>query len=177
MIGSDVVTASVLFHVSEDPAIEVFHPRPAPATAPDAGPIVWAIDEAKLPNYLLPRDCPRVTFGAGPSTDDEDRVRFGVGTGRIVVIEAGWLERVAICTLHLYELPAERFTLHDEIAGYWISTASVVPRRVSVISDLPSAIVAHGGEVRVIHRLWPIHDAVAKSTLAFSMIRTRNAAR
>ena len=51
-----------LFHVSEDPAIEDFHPRPS-SVAPEVGPIVWAVAESHLPNYLLPRDCPRVTFG------------------------------------------------------------------------------------------------------------------
>lgn len=87
------------------------------------------------------------------------------------------LERVRACTLHLYDLPSDGFRLIDEIAGYWISTTSVVPRRVSSVSDLSSAIAARGGEVRVVDQLWAIHDAVARSTLAFSMIRMRNAER
>jgi Family of unknown function (DUF6886) len=167
----------VLFHVSEDATIAVFHPRPAPATAPDAGAIVWAIDESHLANYLLPRDCPRVTFGAGPSTTGEDLRRFAVGNGRIVVIEADWLRRVCACTLHVYELPSEGFRLLDRTAGYWVTTAPVAPLRMASIDDLPSAIVARGAELRIVHRLWPLHDAIAQSTLAFSMIRMRHAQR
>ena len=70
-----------LFHASENAGIQVFHPRLF-STAPDAGPVVWAIDALKLPNYLLPRDCPRVTFGVSAATTDEDRHRFGAGDGR-----------------------------------------------------------------------------------------------
>ena len=165
-----------LFHASEEADIQVFHPR-AFGTAPDARPVVWAIDAVKLPNYLLPRDCPRVTFGVSAATTDEDRHRFGVGDGRVIVIEAGWLQRVCACSLHVYELPTAGFRLFDDIAGYWLSTSSVTPCRVVTLTDLPRAIVERGGELRVVHRLWPLRDAVAKSTLAFSMIRMRNALR
>jgi hypothetical protein len=167
---------SHIFHVSDQPGIARFQPRPA-ATMPDAGRIVWAIDAAKLPNYLVPRDCPRVTFGAGPLTTLDDRERFGVGDGRVIVIEADWLRRVCASTLHIYELPAEGFRLVDAIAGYWVSSSSVEPLRWSAVTDLPAAIVSHGAELRVVHRLWQIHDTIAKSTLAFSMIRMRNAQR
>lgn len=54
---------SRLFHVSEDSGIEVFEPRPA-ALFPNLGPVVWAVAESHLVNYLLPRECPRVTFCA-----------------------------------------------------------------------------------------------------------------
>jgi hypothetical protein len=165
-----------LVHVSEEADILMFHPRPF-STAPDAGPVVWAIDALKLPNYLLPRDCPRVTFGVSAATTDADRHRFGVGDGRVIVIEEGWLRRVCESKLHIYDLPAAGFTLFDDIAGYWISSDAVLPRRVLTLTDLPRAIVERGGELRVVHRLWPLHDAVAKSTLAFSMIRMRNAVR
>jgi hypothetical protein len=165
-----------LFHASEDADIRIFHPRLF-ATAPDAGPVVWAIDALKLPNYLLPRDCPRVTFGASAATTDEDRHRFGVGDGRVVVIEAEWLRRVCESSLHVYDLPMAGFKLFDDIAGYWLSDDSVIPRQTFTLTDLPKAIVDRGGELRVVHRLWPLRDAVAKSTLAFSMIRMRNALR
>jgi len=163
-----------LFHVSEQADIRVFHPRLF-RTAPDAGPVVWAIDALKLPNYLVPRDCPRVTFGASAATTVEDRQRFGVGDGRVVVIEARWLQRVCECSLNIYQLPTSGFRMFDEIAGYWLSTNSITPHGVFTLTDLPNAIVERGGELRVVHRLWPLRDAVAKSTLAFSMIRMRNA--
>ena len=77
--------------------------------------------------------------------------------------------------LHIYDLPTSGFRLFDEIAGYWLSTDSVTPRRVCTLTDLPEAIVGRGGELRVVHDC--DHDAVAKSTLAFSLIRMRNALR
>ena len=66
-----------LFHVSEDTGITRFEPRPSPSA--DAGVIgtaVWALSEDFLPNYLLPRDCPRICFRASERTTDEDRERF-----------------------------------------------------------------------------------------------------
>src|ERR1051326_2416922 len=62
-----------LFHVSEKPGITIFNPRTVPS--PDTGvtgEVVWAVDEDHLPNYLLPRDCPRVTFRATPQTSGRD---------------------------------------------------------------------------------------------------------
>lgn len=165
-----------LFHVSEEADIQMFHPRPF-STAPAAGPVVWAIDTLRLPNYLLPRDCPRVTFGVSAATTEADRHRFGVGDGRVIAIEEGWLRRVCECRLHIYDLPAAGFTLFDDIAGYWVSSNPVTPRRALTLTDLPGAISERGSELRIVHRLWPLHDAVAKSTLAFSMIRMRNALR
>jgi hypothetical protein len=49
----------MLFHVSEEPGTERFEPR-APAGAGD--PVVWAIDAERLRNYLVPRECPHVTY-------------------------------------------------------------------------------------------------------------------
>ena len=52
-----------LFHVSEQANIGEFVPRcPARGDLDPAVALVWAIDEARLPNYLTPRDCPRVTY-------------------------------------------------------------------------------------------------------------------
>ena len=53
-----------LFHVSEDPTIARFEPRPV--ASPDSGvtgDAVWAVAESHLPNYLLPRDCPASASG------------------------------------------------------------------------------------------------------------------
>ncbi len=49
----------MLFHVSEESGIKRFEPR---ALEGGGKPVVWAIDDARLRNYLVPRDCPRVTF-------------------------------------------------------------------------------------------------------------------
>jgi hypothetical protein len=57
-----------LFHVSEEPGIHTFEPRPAPRRSNVKGDVVWAVDELRLPNYLLPRACPRVTYRLLPTT-------------------------------------------------------------------------------------------------------------
>jgi hypothetical protein len=44
-----------LFHVSDEPAIPRFEPRPS---ASINEPVVGAVDHERLRNYLLPRDCP-----------------------------------------------------------------------------------------------------------------------
>ena len=62
-----------LFHASSEPDINVFEPRNCrnPLTDKYENP-VWAIDEAHVQNYLLPRDCPRVTFCASGDTVARD---------------------------------------------------------------------------------------------------------
>ena len=57
-----------LFHVSDQPDIIRFAPRPArPGHPNDPGrPVVWAVGERLLHNYLLPRDCPHVTLSRLP---------------------------------------------------------------------------------------------------------------
>lgn len=66
-----------LFHVSEESGIRVFEPRiPLRKDLDQTVGLVWAIDEKRLPNFLTPRDCPRVTYHVGENTTEEDRKRF-----------------------------------------------------------------------------------------------------
>jgi hypothetical protein len=167
-----------LFHVSDQPGIARFDPRPAPS--PGAGPdgdMVWAIDDAHLHNYLLPRDCPRVTFSAGPARApaDVERLLTGAGARHVVAIEARWLPEVRRHRLYCYELPPETFAGADAGVGYYISRQPVVPRAVTAVDDLLAALLQRDVELRVMPSLWPLRDAVAASTLQFSIIRMRNA--
>jgi len=165
-----------LFHVSEDPAIASFEPRPPPS--PDSGVeglAVWAVAESHLPNYLLPRDCPRICFRAGPKTTDADRERFLVGAERVIAVEAAWLERIQRCVLMLYALPPETFVQAVPSAGYWISREDVTPLDVRSLNDPIGALAAANVEVRLLADFWPLCDAVAESSLEFSIIRKRNA--
>lgn len=162
-----------LYHVSEEPGIARFEPR-VHASYPDQ--IVWAVDDAKLRNYLLPRDCPRVTFFANEKTSESDRERF-LGESKVVVaFEARWLEVVRRTRLFVYELPHETFKCVDVCAGYFHSTVAVDSVGVEVFDDLLSALVERDAEIRVMPSLWALNDAVLKSTLQFSIIRMRNAA-
>lgn len=109
-----------LFHVSERAGIARFEPRPPPSL--DAGvadEVVWAIEARLLANYLLPRDCPRVTFHATAATTPADVARFfAAGQPRhAVVIEQAWAERVRAAELRLYEFPPATFALADATAA------------------------------------------------------------
>ena len=166
-----------LFHVSEEAGIARFEPRPVPS--PDsgvAGEAVWAVAQSHLVNFLTPRDCPRITFGLGPETTEADAARFLFGARRVVAFEATWLERVRTCRLFIYEMPPESFEIALPEAGYWISRQAVQPIGCREETDLVAAIGREGGEARVLQEFWSLCDAVAASSLEFSIIRKRNAA-
>ena len=81
----------VLFHVSEQTGIERFEPR---AVNGSGEPRVWAVDEERLRNYVVPRDCPRVTYYADANTSRSDADQF-LGRGQAVMaFEHAWLDRV-----------------------------------------------------------------------------------
>ena len=162
----------MLFHVSEEPGIGRFEPRPSPYTDE---PVVWAIDAARLRNYLLPRDCPRVTYYAGPETTVADVERFLGSSPAVIAIESAWFERLRSGRLYCYHLPPETFACIDECAGYFVSREPVVPARVQVVDDLLAALLGRGVELRLVPDLWSLRDAVVSSTLQFSLIRMRNA--
>jgi hypothetical protein len=163
----------MLFHVSEEPDISCFEPRTSEQTA---GLSVWAIDEMRLRNYLVPRDCPRVTFYAGETTTAEDVEHFLGASPAVVAIESAWFDKVLKCRLFCYHLPAETFECIDAGAGYFISRHPVVPDHCEVITNPIGHLMSRGVELRLLPSLWWLHDAVAASSLQFSMIRMRNAA-
>jgi hypothetical protein len=162
----------IVFHVSEEPDIVVFEPR---KIEPTGDPLVWAIDGDHLRNYLVPRECPRVTFYAGRRTSRADRERFLGASRAVVAIEADWFERVRSCSLFCYHLPGDTFRCIDETAGYFVSNTAVRPMSVDVIADPVSAILQRGVELRIVPNLWALRNAVIESTLEFSIIRWRNA--
>jgi hypothetical protein len=167
------MAAPRLFHVSETAGIARFEPRPNYRVA---GEMVWAVDDAHLVNFLTPRDCPRITYRAGPRTTAEDARRFLAGARRVVAFEADWLARVRTCALHVYELPPATFEPELAEAGYWISRQAVAPVAVRTEHDLLAALAAAGAEVRILQAFWPLCDAVAGSSLEFSIIHKEGAA-
>jgi hypothetical protein len=163
----------MLCHVSEEYGIERFEPRPSQYTGE---PVVWAIDSARLRNYLLPRDCPRVTYYAGRDTTAADLERFLGASPAVIAVESAWLDRLRSCRLYCYQVPPETFVCIDECAGYFVSRAAVEPVGVQAYDDLLAALLGAGVELRFVPNLWSLRDAVATSTLQFSLIRMRNAA-
>jgi hypothetical protein len=162
----------MLFHVSETPGISQFEPRVSDYTD---RPVVWAISADKLRNYLLPRDCPRVTFVAAPGSTKEDIARFLPEGRPVVAIEAGWLKRVDAARLYLYCFRKAGFSLLDDTAGYFVSHTAVRPEAVEIVDDLPQALKTKGVDLRILPDLWALHDEIRASSLGFSLIRMRNA--
>ena len=163
----------MLFHLSEQAGIERFEPRDSTYTS---YPVVWAISADRLCNYLVPRDCPRVTFYAGPDTTAEDANRFLGESCAVVAIESNWFGQIKSCRLYCYHLPPDTFECLDQCAGYFVSRAAVVPKHVEVFDNLISELLKRNVEIRFMRSLWSLRDAVVASTLQFSIIRMRNAA-
>ncbi len=138
---------------------------------------MWAVDEEHLPNYLVPRDCPRVTFAVGPNTTANDRDWYQAQSTslRVIAVESKWRERIAAATLYLYKMPERLFSCSDANAGYFIARETVTPTDVTTVSDLIGALSQRDVELRVLPSLWPLYDQVAGSSLEFSIIRMRHA--
>jgi hypothetical protein len=93
-----------LFHISDQAGIKMFEPRPSPSHFDEiTGDVVFAISEQLLHNYLLPRDCPRVTFYAAAETTEEDKNTFLNCTAAdyIIAVESGWYRQIADTKLYL----------------------------------------------------------------------------
>jgi hypothetical protein len=167
-----------LYHFSDDPNITRFEPRPPPSTSSRvAENVVWAIGRRLRHNYLLPRDCPRVTFYPKDTSAPADVTRLMAGTsaGHVVAIESRWLPQVRAGRLYQYALPPETFVPLDVGAGYYISREPVVPLSMVTIDDLLAELLTCDIELRVMPSLWKLRDAVMASSLQFSCIRMRNA--
>jgi len=163
---------TALFHVSEEGGIQRFEPRDIDDTGER---LVWAIDADRLRNYLVPRECPRVTYYAGVHTSPEDISRFLGSSTAVVAVEHAWLARLRVARLYCHQLPQDTFESRDSCAGYFVSRAPVAPLCVRVVDDCLGELIGRGVEVRIMRNLWHIRDAVVSSTLQFSIIRMRNA--
>jgi uncharacterized protein DUF6886 len=161
-----------LFHVSDSGPLPAMTPRPSPAGTPQEGrPLVWAVDERHLPNYLVPRDCPRVCWAASAASGP----LLASPAHRVVAVEHAWLPALVRATLHVHELDPAPFTVLDPLAGYWVSERDVAVRQVVEVADCPAALAARDVELRFVTSLWPYVDAVVAAGGEFSVIRARNA--
>jgi hypothetical protein len=163
-----------LWHVSESPLIASFRPHVA-ATAAEATPLVWAVDTRHLPFYWFPRDCPRGTFWAAPSTEPADAERLLAGASRVHAVEERWIERMRATTVFAYRFPEKTFEPHPEVGGYWISTTTIEPVEIRELDDLVALHDDAAIELRVAPNLWPLWNEVVASTLEYSGMRLRNA--
>ncbi len=169
-----------LFHVSEEENISVFYPRiPEREDMDKSIGLVWATDEAHLPNFLTPRECPRVMYHISNDTTESDREKFfssnTVSYG--MVIENGWFDRMRSTTLYLYEFDTADFRLTDKTAGYYVSEKTQIPVNKYRIDDIFSELINRNVEIRITDNLWHIAESVKASSLNWSLCRMRNAKR
>lgn len=163
-----------LFHVSEEANITEFEPRiPERDDLDKNAGLVWAIDEARLPNFLTPRNCPRVTYHAGKNTSESDKNRFfsSPAMTHAVAIESKWVEIMKSTTLYLYEFSSDDFVLLDDIAGYYVAEIKQIPIAKYELSDLFSELMKRNVEIKIADNLWDIAEQVENSTLSFSFCR------
>jgi hypothetical protein len=133
-----------LFHVSDAGPLAKLTPRPV-GSGPHAGrTFVWAVDGVHLPNYLLPRDCPRVCWAAG------DRLPglLASPASRVICVEHAWSARLLFACLHVHELAPDGFAVLDAAAGYWVSENEVPVRSVRLVEDCFAALAEAGVELR-----------------------------
>ena len=163
-----------LYHVSEENNIEIFIPRiPTRNDLDKSVGLVWAINKKCLPNFLTPRDCPRVTYHIGKNTskDDIDIYISSKGISHVVVIENSWFETMKNTKLYLYEFNSDEFELQDEIAGYYVSKKPQIPILVYELDDLFYELFKRNVELRIVDNLWDICDEIKKTTFNWSMCR------
>ncbi|PWL97027.1 MAG: hypothetical protein DBY04_07550 [Clostridiales bacterium] len=167
-----------LYHVSEEPDIKVFKPRlPKRKDLNQNIGLVWALDEARLPNFLTPRDCPRVAYHVSSQTTDIDKQRFFTSplTTYAIVIESKWFHIMNHTTLYLYEFDPQDFVLQDNIAGYYVAKTTQYPKEKYILTDLFGELLKRNVEIRIVDNLWNIADAIKTSTLDWSLCRMANA--
>jgi len=166
-----------LFHISEEPDITQFVPRvPDREDFDKTQGLVWALSEPCLPNFLTPRDCPRVAYYATEKTAKEDISAFFSSLSRhCVAIEHRWYKKMAETHLYLYEFDSSNFRLQDQCAGYYVSTQTETPVSKIKMDNLFEELFARGVEVKLLNDLWFLSDKVKQSTLNWSLCRMRNA--
>jgi hypothetical protein len=141
------------------------------------GDVVFGISEKLIHNYLLPRECPRVTFYAGNTTTEADRKKhLGLTTAAFVmVVETNWLSEIMNTVLYCYKFPANTFELLDEEAGYYISYETIIPKSKRRINNVLQELLARNIELWFAPSITELAESIKNSTLKFSLIRMRNA--
>ncbi len=158
-----------LFHVSDEGPFTAMRPRPSPAGTPFEGrEWVWAVDESRLPNYLLPRECPRVCWATDPG---ELNALLGSPAARVIAVEHRWVPDLMHAGLNVHRLDRASFTLLDGTAGYWVSEQDVRVEDVRRVDNSFAALAEYDVEVRSTPSLWPYVDAVVEAEAEFSAIR------
>lgn len=165
-----------LFHVSEEPNIDKFIPRiPYRKELDQSKGLVWSLTEPAIPNWLTPRDCPRVGYRVHDETTQDDIAKFFSSSSRhCVAIEHGWHSRMLETTLYFYEFDIANFYFNDR-AGFYVSEQTERPISVTKYENLYEELFKRNVEVRILNNLWELGEAVRNSSLTYSLCRMGNA--
>ena len=164
-----------IFHVSEEDDIHEFQPRiPTRKDLDQSKGLVWAVNETCLPNFLTPRNCPRVCFQVGANTSDADQQTYlSSNCHHAIVIENSWFKALMKTTLYLYEFNPIYFHLQDENACYYVSGTTQIPVNRIQVKHPIQELIHRQVEVKLVDQLWGIHDEIQQTTLQWSMCRMR----
>ena len=165
-----------LFHVSEESNIVQFVPRiPYRKDMDQSKGLVWSLTELALPNWLTPRDCPRIGYRSDDKTTQEDILKFFSSSSRhCVAIENDWHVKMLETTLYIYEFDITNFYF-DDCAGFYVSEQTEIPVSVIKYENLYDELFKRNIEVRILNNLWELGKAVQKSSLKWSLCRMGNA--
>jgi hypothetical protein len=165
-----------LFHVSEESNIEKFVPRiPYRKDVDQSKGLVWSLTEQALPNWLTPRDCPRVGYRVNENTTQNDILRFFSSTSHhCIAIEQGWHIKMIETTLYVYEFNISNFYF-DNQAGFYVSDQTEIPINVVKYENIYNELFQRNIEIKILNNLWLLGEAVQKSTLTWSLCRMVNA--
>lgn len=163
-----------LFHLSEESNITKFVPRPS-SDYWHGEAYVWAIREAKVQNYLLPRDCPRICLAA-PEVDVLQAYlpqNVPRPSRAVIFIADDWRKRLGDWVLYRYEFDPTNFFERQRTAGYYVSKQTEIPIGQEEIRDLEGQLIDLG--VLLLAKPFPIlqeiRDLVEQGTKEYSIIR------
>ncbi len=163
-----------LFHVSDDFKIAEFEPREVRKDVwGDLEPAVWSVDNYKLQNYLLPRDCPRVCWTVNAELNDVDKALMDEhhNPKTIIFVERSYEEEVRNVQLMIYEFEPEAFYLIDESAGYYISHRIEKPISARIVNDVVAELEFMHTKLVFVDNLREFAEQSVKRTFTYSNIR------
>ncbi|NQX69483.1 hypothetical protein HQN90_25455 [Paenibacillus alba] len=155
-----------LYHFSEESDIDIFEPR-VKANRTDMPPVVWAIDREHEFTFFVPRDCPRIVYKKAEGVSVEDEAKFfGLSSSDIIMtVETHWYQAIRDAVIYRYTLPSESFEVFDETAGYYISQKTVRPTHREPLTNLIEKLIEMNIELRFTPNLFPLRDAILRSTV------------
>lgn len=173
-----------LYHFSENPDIDIFHPR-APLAHPKTEPFVFTIDEWHSPFYYFPRECPRIGIWPLKLTTIDDLELFGSLSNNkhmLLVIDESWVEQWEKATIYCYEFDSENGFIDCHDHGCWVSKESQTPLSVTKLTDLPKLCLERNIEIKIVPNLVEYAYSWMKmpemelmeTSLHISMTRMRN---